>query len=180
MKYIILTLVLICSISMNCQTLYKGFEYGMSKDEVKSEWKQNKEEYSKIDLGANVIWRTFKNRLFISDDKLYAIQFTPKNSLLGMDSKEITRYLNYSKEAFLSLGYEVLYEAENWNFPEKFDSKKGIVLTDPSKSRIIEIHSTSVKSYGKMIYRVQLNIHSYDRIVNQSVSNETKIENSGF
>ena len=89
-KHTILLLFLIISSSCLSQSIYKGLNYGMSQSEAKKEFKQNKTDYTTIDIGNGFLYRIYRQNFIYDNGKLVGVVLNPKGSALGM-SYDLTR-----------------------------------------------------------------------------------------
>lgn len=162
------------------QEIYKGFEYGMTKDEAKSEFRENKDEYKTIDLGNGFVYRIYHQNFTFENGELVGITLTPKGSALGQSYESVVGYLEYSRAFFEKLNYTTFFEPEYWNGPENFSSKYGLLMVNPEKSKMVQIYP--VNAGGSLITR--MDIYNYNHFMNwyeeEKKRMEEKAENSGF
>jgi hypothetical protein len=162
MKTTILALIITISISLQSQTLYKGLKEGMSKDSVKKEWKQNKEELQ-IQI-EQTEWRLIRGNIYFLDGELKQLIYYPRGAGIGTDYNWAKFYMNEAVTYYLNNGYEVVLKSEYWNTPALFTSmnlKYGIILTNQEHA----IHIYFRENRGS--YLVYKSITSLEYIVKQ-------------
>lgn len=185
--YVVSLFLLIVASCSFAQSIYKGFEYGMSKSEASKEFKENKETYESIDLGNGFIYRIYKQNLVFESNKLVAVLLTPKGSAFGQSHDAATNYLEFTRGFFENLGYETFLESEWWNAPENFaasGSKWGLILNKEDKSIIVQMFPIRYELSGDIVYLANLKIWHYDtwvRLYNTANENlNEKAKESGF
>lgn len=166
------------------QTIYKGFETGMSEKEVKDEYKAHKDEYSEIDTGNGFFYRTYRNHMIYSDGGLVGIKFMPKGSAMGLGYDNTVLYLDHTKDFLTSLGYEVFFEPEFWNAPLNFSSKYGLIMTNQDKTTVAHLYPIVMDTGAGKSYNMALAIFNYDQYMewyNEAKEKKQETaENSGF
>lgn len=142
-RKIVLTFIPFLFLSISCfgQILFKGLELGMTKKEAKKEFRDNKAEYTNIDIGNNWIYRTsIPNMHFLPDKGLVRIDFFLKGTLLGgIGYQNTTNGLEMTRQFFENLGYKVFYENKYWKYPLNFSSDYGLIMTDSKNSKVIHL-----------------------------------------
>ena len=183
-KHTILLLFLIISSSCLSQSIYKGLNYGMSQSEAKKEFKQNKTDYTTIDIGNGFLYRIYRQNFIYDNGKLVGVVLNPKGSALGM-SYDLTRnYLTSTRSFFETLNYQTFIENEWYNAPLNYlksGSKWGLVLNKEDKSTIIQMYPMSLSS---STYIVKLIIWDYNTWVGyydaETEKQKDKANKSGF
>jgi hypothetical protein len=162
MKTTILALIITISISLQSQTLYKGLKEGMSKDAVKKEWKQNKEELQfQIE---QTEWRLIRGNIYFLDGELKQLIYYPRGAGIGTDYNWAKFYMNEAVTYYLNNGYEILLKSDYWNAPALFTSmnlKYCIILTNRDHA----IHLYFRENRGS--YLIYKSITSLEYIVKQ-------------
>jgi len=152
MKKILLTTALILIFnSISAQerpALFKGLLRGMTKKEVRAEYKANKTEYTNVDIGDGWVYKTDVINTFYDQEKgLSGIYFFLNNSLLyGVGYKNTVNGLEMTRTFFESIGYTTFYENEFWNAPASYSSVYGLILVDKTKTKVAHLFPT--KSVG--------------------------------
>ena len=167
--------IMLCSFCYS-QTIFKGFEYEMSRSEAKKEFKKNKEAYTSIDIGNGFLYRTYTKNFVYGNEKLVGILLTPKGSAFGQSYDLAANYLTHTRGFFESLGYETFIDNEWWNAPVNYvasGSKWGLVLNKKDKSTIVQMYPISYNLSGRTVYLVKLMVWNYDWWMN-SYNEETK------
>ncbi|WP_159523781.1 hypothetical protein [Sunxiuqinia indica] len=170
--------------SVFSQTIYKGFEYGMSKGEAKREFKKNKDDYTAVDLGNGFVWRTYPQNLLMSGDSLAVVWFTPKGTALGMSHDNVVSYLEFTRAFFELKDYQLFFEPEYWQYPVNFNAKYGLLLSNPDKTIMVQLYPSSAKVGHNTTYFANLKVMNYDWFMsiykeNLNVLDEKSAE-SGF
>ena len=166
------------------QTIYKGLDYGMSKDEAVDTFRADRDEYTTVDIGNGVKYRIYQQNFVYEDDKLVGVVFNPKGAAFGQSYDEAVIYLDYTRSFLEGLGYTVFSEPEYWNAPLNFKSKYGLLMVNPDKTAVAQLYPTSTKAYNHTTFLVLLKLYNYDTFMKwheKEVANlEEKAENSGF
>lgn len=172
------------SCSLSAQSIFKGLEHGMSKDEAVSEFRSNKSDYINIEIGNGFAYRIYQQNFEYTKDGLVSILLTPKGSALGMGYYEAVNWLDYSKTFFDKLNYLEFFVPEYWNAPLNFRSKYGLLLYNPDKTIMVQMYPKNYKIGSTTSYMVMLQIYNYDQFMEwynaeKDVQQEIK-EKSGF
>ncbi len=94
------------------QSIFKGLKYGMTKKEVKAEWKVNRKEYyDGFDLGNRFSYKTVKGNLRYKDNSLYAVMFDQAGKYTADTAFD---YLKATRAYYEGLGYDLLHEPDYW------------------------------------------------------------------
>ncbi|QZT38690.1 hypothetical protein K5X82_07270 [Halosquirtibacter xylanolyticus] len=183
-KLTVLLLVVFCSYFSYSQSLYKGFEYNMSKKAAYKEFKLHKSDYTNIQLGNGVNWRMYKQNLHIYNNLLKGIILVPKGSAFGLSSSSGEVYLNNTFKFLVNKGYKVWFQPDNWNIPILFDqhSKYGTVLIHPDKTTSVELRPKFLPATNN--YTVMLVINNYENFISgvdtEFENAKKKQDNTGF
>lgn len=184
MKNLITLLILFQTVSGISQTIFKGFETGMTEDQAIEEFKKNKDDYKAIEIGNGFVYRTYREHLRFDDNGLYCVILQPKGIGLGMGYDQAQKFLEHTKYFFDQLDYEEFFVPEYWNAPLNFKSKYGVLLSNPEKTVMVHFYPTHWDVYGSTAYLVKLEVFNYDYFMsryNQENEKQEKIrENSGF
>lgn len=187
-RNILIILLSIVTLGMSAQIdrvqLYEGLYQGMTKEEVKEEWKNNKEKYTSIDFGNGVEWRMYRQNMSYIDGNLTRLRVNPKGALMGLNYNNTKVYLNNTATVLKRMGYNVLMENPKWNLPEMFTNGNymyGLLLINEEKTRVIHLYPLKISrnTYlpDMMIFSYQLARYEFELDEQQE---ETVIENLGF
>ena len=165
------------------QSIYKGLKKGMTKDQAKQEYRSNKSQYKKIDLGNGFLYRTYRRNFEYDGGELVGVLLTPKGSAFGQSYSSAKNHLIHTRNFFENLGYETFIDNKWWNAPHNYvrsDSKYGLVLRHKEKDKIIQMYPIELQSN----YLVKLMVWHYDTWMgyynkNNKVNKE-KVKDSGF
>lgn len=165
---------------MNAQ-IYEGFERGMTKDEAKDEFRDNKDKYKAVDLGNGWVWRLYhQNFIYDETDALTSVYFTPKGGALGVSYDNTVGYLEQTKLFFDNLGYEVIMKQDYWNAPHNFKGTYGLLMHDPDKKRVVQLFPAK----GGNVMIPNMIVHDYDwfmkALETQGEQMNEKAEATGF
>jgi hypothetical protein len=166
-------------------SLFKGLLIGMTKKEVKAEYKANKDIYTNIDIGNGWVYKTKVANMFIdSKTGLEGLYFFLKGSLLsGVGYQNTRNALEMTRQFFENIGYTVFYENVHWNLPLNFTSLYGLIMVDKDKTKIVHLFPTSAPGYpdthtpGLILYEYKIFIDSYNKRL-ETIKN--KQEKTGF
>ena len=173
----------VLSINGQESTLFKGLKVGMSKKQVKSELKTNKDAYVNVDVGNGWIWKTdHRNTYYDANGGLVGVYFYQKGSLLsGIGYDNTVNCIEMSEKFFLKLGYKEFYKNKWWNAPVNFSYKYALVLVSEDDTKIAHVFPTKSPygdhTAGLIIYDKDVFMKSWDA---QSDELTKKQEESGF
>ena len=183
MKQVYFIYILLFSLNGFSQPIYKGLLYGMTKSQAKKEFYSNKEDYTNIDLGNGFIWRMYHQN-FIYDNGLAGILCTPKRGALGVSHENTMGYLEFTSAFFIKKGYKIFHEPQNWQYPELFRSKYGLLLENPDRTVMVMLYPFKQTSSNNIFYQPHLKVFNYDWFIDQYETGQKEVEEkqdkSGF
>ena len=184
MKNVLCIALLLIGASVYSQAIFKGLEAGMTKKEALKEFRQNKDEYTTIEVGNGFAYRIYQQNFEYHDNKLIAVLLTPKGSAMGQSYYEAVNWLDYSKTFFDKLNYREFYVPEYWNAPLNFRSKYGLLMHNPEKSVMLQLFPISYTIGNSKSYLVKLQLFNYEQFMNlyeaEKEVQEDIAEKSGF
>jgi hypothetical protein len=184
MKTFLLLSVLFFTSSAFSQTIFKGLEFGMTRDEAVDAFRADRDEYTTVDIGNNFKYRIYQQNFIYEDGKLTGVNFRPKGSAFGQSYDEATSYLEHTRQFFENLDYEVFFEPEYWNAPQSFKSKYGLLMVNPEKTVMAQVYPTKTTAYNNTTYLVLIDLYNYDDFLKTYKNEEEKQqkirESSGF
>jgi hypothetical protein len=185
-KLLILGLMFGLTIKLNAQTkLYKGIYDGMNHKSAINEFKENKDDYSEVNLGNGFIYTINRMGGIVANEKneVKTITMWPKGSALTPVGYQLTiNYLNHSRSFFIKQGYSVMLENPNWNLPMRFNDAGyvyGLVLLSPEKDRVVHLFPTkqlvlgSTTEYTYNPYIILMTKNHWDYVQNKRTDNLT-------
>ena len=105
MKHLILFIAIILFSFNSVAQGYKGLKFGMTKKEVKQEFKINRADYVSVVMGG-YMFRTYKQSyLYNEANELSYIHFTIKGAMTGVNEGLSRNIYKAVVKMFLSLGY---------------------------------------------------------------------------
>ena len=166
-------------------SLFKGLLLGMTKKEVKAEYKANKEIYTDIDIGNGWVYKTDIPNMYI--DKEIGLKgiyfFLDGTKLSGVGYQNTRNALEMTRNFFENIEYTVFYENKYWNLPLNYTAKYGLIMVDKDKTKIAHLFPTcapgSPDSHtpGLILYEYKIFMDSYNNML-ETIKN--KQNNSGF
>lgn len=185
MKKLLLLIAITSTISAFSQDkvkIYKGLYEGMTRKEVKTEFKSNKADYNSVSFGNGLEWTIKKTggMLYNPKDYLVGVWMWPKGTLLsGIGYEATVSYLQQSKKFFLSRGYEILLENEWWDKPQNFVGKSykyGLVLNSKDNKRVVHLYPAEITLMDGKSTNMQAYIKVFTRSFWDKEMNENKKE----
>lgn len=166
-------------------SLFKGLLIGMSKKELRTEYKANKDAYTNVDIGNGWVYKTDMPNMFVdSKNGLKGIYFLLKGTkLTGVGYQNTRNALDMTRQFFENIGYTVFYENKYWNLPLNFTAVYGLILVDKDKTKIAHLFPThapgspSSHSPGLILYEYNIFMDSYNERLE---SIKSKQKDSGF
>ena len=187
MKHIILTILLAFSSQLSqAQSIFKGLTYGMSREEAKAEYKANKSDYKGVKIDPYLSYNMFvKNMGFNENEQLSMVFFSPWYNGGPIPTDKATHCLNTTMEFFASLGYEIFYEGENWNYPEIYNGDLGLVMKNSDGTTMILMYPDPYKKPdGEIQQSIRLEVWNHTEFMRiwdlQQAQKEKLKQESGF
>jgi hypothetical protein len=162
---ILLLVVIMLSCSLSAQSIFKGLEHGMSKDEAVSEFRANKSDYINIEIGNGFAYRIYQQNFEYTNDGLVSVLLTPKGSAMGQGYYEAVDWLDYSKTFFDKLDYREFFVPEYWNAPLNFRSKYGLLMYNSEKTVMLQLFPIHYTIGNSKSYLVKLQLYNYDQFM---------------
>lgn len=184
MKKVVCIAALFIATATFAQPIFKGLESGMTKKEAQQEFRENKDDYTSIDVGNGFEYRIYQQNFQYQDNELVGILLTPKGSAMGQNYNEAVSFLEYSKSFFDSLNYSEFFVPEFWNAPVNFGAKYGLLMHNPEKTVMLQLYPTSYMVGNTRSYLVKLHLYKYDQFLEwyetEKAKQEDLADKSGF
>ena len=184
MKSFLIFIAVTISFHLNAQSIYLGLKTGMTQDEAKKEFKNNKESYTNIDLGNGFIWRLYQQNFIYDNGGLVGVLFSPKGSALGLSYQNTISYLEFTRKFFTSKDYQLFYEPEYWNAPYNFKSKYGLLMINPDSTTVIQLYPWIQTLNNSTVFNAYLKLLNYNWFMKaykqESEDVKQKQDNTGF
>ncbi|GEM_PF-2679903 len=128
--------------------LFLSLHEGMTKADFEKELNENKDKYSKISFGKDVIWEIDSDFCVFKEDQLLVVVMKPAGNKNGINYIKTVNHLKTSREYLTNRNYKVINEHQLWYSPQRFvteDYPYAILFEGPKNEVLVKLNTERFK-----------------------------------